>query len=53
MFGWMWSRGRIPPRFVDFDVPDNTAVVALQLTGITLDGQPAAFPDYVVAGQKN
>ncbi len=37
--------------FIDFPMPKVADTVAVQLTGITLDGQPAVFPDYVVVVQ--
>lgn len=39
--------------FADFKVEDTVPQVALQMTGVTVDGQPLALPDYVVVAQRN
>jgi hypothetical protein len=36
--------------FLDYRMKPMAGPIALQLAGITLDGQPAQFPDYVVMG---
>jgi hypothetical protein len=43
----------IPPHashavHVNYKIPETTPQAALQMVGITVDGQPAAFPDFVV-----